>query len=597
MVSIHKLLTTAVLLAVLLVVAMTGRAATLQSQVDRQVMNSGETLELTISFDEQVLFGEPEFDSLDKDFTIVSQNRQSRIAIVNGSRESLTQWILTLSPRREGKLLIPSFSFEGEVSDAFEIEVRKPTAMVNPGAPVFTEAILDQSTVYVQQQALLTLRFYTTLPLSHLEMSELAMPDAQVIKVAESQYQKQVAGKEYMVVETRLAIFPDNSGELTIPAMRYSGVVSNRRSAFGSAWFNQGGQRLSFSSDEKVLTVKPRPANATMHDWLPSSAVRLYDRWSKDTTTLTVGEPITRTVTLNAQGLTGAQLPPLPISQLEDVRIYGDQPQLEDNTSAHGIIGNRIESMAIVPTQTGKLTLPEIRVQWWDIAADQPRETVLPGKTFDVMPGAGAATPPSAQPAVTDPSTPDRAGQNKSNTNPAVAALAADIDTSAADTDADTRAERGGLIIALVAGNVLLLLAAMIFAMLWWRGRQSAHTPSDIGLAEQPANNKQFKDIRVAATANNHAALREAIIQWARSHWQDPRIHTLEQIATRADNARLHELFQVLDACLYNRHRDTANQPDLKVLIEQLEILHRHPPGNDKHGAKKRLLPLYPASR
>lgn len=585
--SIHKLLTT----AVLLIVAMTARAATLQSQVDRQVINSGETLELTVSFDEQVLFGEPEFDSLEKDFTIISQNRQSRIAIVNGSKESLTQWKLSLSPKREGKLLIPSFSFEGEVTDAFEIDVRQPTAAVDPGAPVFTEAVLDQSAVYVQQQALLTLRFYTTLSLGSFEMSELSVPGAQVVKVAENQYQKQVAGKEYTVVETRLAIFADSSGELTIPAMRYSGVVNDRRS-FGSGWFNQGGQRLSFSTDEKVLTVKPRPANATMKDWLPSPEVQLYDHWSRDDATLTVGEPITRTITLNAGGLTGAQLPPLPINQVDGVKIYHDQPQLEDNTGAEGITGNRIESMAIVPTQAGKLTLPEIRVQWWDTAADQRRETVLPGKTFEVLPGAGGATQQPTQPAVAALSTLQQPATNEAETSD----LSGMVDT---DTGANT--QQSGLIIALVAGNALLLLIAVIFAVLWRRARQPTNTPPDTAAAEQSAHNKQFKEIRVAAADHNYAALREAIIQWARNHWQDPRIHTLEQISTRADNDRLHTLFQALDACLYNRHRNIADQPDLQVLVEQLEEIHRHPSGHARHSSNRRvkqdLLPLYPEPR
>lgn len=586
MVSIHKLLTT----AVLLMVAMTARPATLQSQVDRQVMNSGETLELTVSFDEQVLFGEPEFDSLEKDFTIISQNRQSRIAIVNGSKESLTQWKLSLSPKREGKLLIPSFSFEGEVTDAFEIDVRQPTAVVDPGAPVFTEAVLDQSAVYVQQQALLTLRFYTTLSLGNFEMSELAVPGAQVVKVAENQYQKQVAGKEYTVVETRLAIFADSSGELTIPAMRYSGVVNDRRS-FGSGWFNQGGQRLSFSTDEKVLTVKPRPANATMKDWLPSTEAQLYDHWSQDAATLTVGEPITRTITLNARGLTGAQLPPLLIDQIDGVKIYHDQPQLEDNTSAEGITGNRIESMAIVPTQAGKLTLPEIRVQWWDTAADQRREAVLPGKTFEVLPGAGGTTQQPTQPADAALPTLQKPGTNE----PETADLSGMVDT-------DARTQQSGLIIVLVAGNALLLLIAVIFAVLWRRARQSTDTRPDTDAGEQSAHNKHFKDIRVAAADHNYAALREAIIQWARNHWQDPRIHTLEQISTRAeDNDRLHTLFQALDACLYNRDRDVADQPDLKALVERLEDIHRHPSDHARHRSNKRvkqdLLPLYPELR
>ena len=549
-------------------------------------MGSGETIELTVSLDKQVLFGEPDFSSVEKNFDIVGRNRRSRISFVNGEKQSYTQWILTLRPKSAGTLVIPSFNFKGEISDALEIKVRKPIATTDPGAAMFTETILEKNSVYVQEQTLLTLRLYTTLSLSNFSMSEISILNAQIVKLAEEQYQKQINGKDYIVVETRLAIFADNSGEVSIPSVRYSGIASERNNPYGGIWSNRGGKRLTVNTEEKVLSVRPRPAHATMNDWLPARDIKLYDRWSEDKPTLTVGEPVTRTIALSAMGLTGAQLPPFSTNEAvgrgEGFKVYDDQPQLEDKIGAQGITGTRVESMAIVPTQAGTLTLPEIRVQWWDTVNDQLRETVLASTSFDVLPSADIiASPPGIpSPALTQE-------------NPAATPLSRSI----------APAKNSWLVIMLAVGNGVLILVTAVFAVLWWRGRQLNDNDAETANKQAFTGNKLFKEIRVAAASTNYSALRAAIIQWARSHWQDPHIHTLEQIATRVSGIDLKPQFQQLDTCLYDKHNAAGTPPDLMALVDQLEKIHKTPitggphAGNNPSGKKQKtreLLPLYP---
>ena len=567
------------LIVMMLIIAIPAFAATLESKADRQVMDSGETLELTVSLDKQVLFGEPDFSTLENDFEIINRNRQSRISIVNGKKLSYTQWVLTLSPKRQGTLIIPSFNFKDEVSDALEISVRKPSAMINRSAPIFTEATLEKNSVYVQEQVLLTLRLYTTLSLSNYSMSEIIIPDTQTIKLSENQYQKQLDGKDYIVVETRWAIFADKNGELQIPSVRYGGVASQRNRSSGNSWFNRSGKRVTVNTEEKTLTVKPRPIQANSHEWLPARQVKLYDRWTEKKPVLTVGEPVTRTITLSAEGLTAAQLPPLPLGNSDSFKIYNDQPQLEDNTDIGGITGNRIESMAIVPTQPGPLTLPEVRVQWWDTEAGQVREAVLASQTFKVLASANAGADTghsSLDPATTSTAT----GQTNSVTDGA--AMPAEDKT-------------GWLVTALAISNGVLVLIAITFAILWWRSRPASHNGIATTSEALIPNNKLFKNIRVASASKNYAALREAIIQWARDHWHDPHLHTLDQLASRTDDETLKRIFQQLDACLYNKQGGEGTQPDVNTLVELLEKIHQMP--IDRKTSKARqLLPLYPES-
>jgi hypothetical protein len=548
----------------------------LVARIDRQILSTGETLELTLTLDRQVLFGEPDISALKKDFQVLSQNRQSRISIVNGKNVSLTQWQFTLSPRREGSLLIPSFSYEGMVSDALEVEVRTPDALVSPGTPVFTEAIVEKSSVYVQEQALVTFKLYTTLSLSNFEMSEISIPDAQVIKVAESQYQKKIDENDYTVVETQLAIFADKSGVLTIPAMRYSGIIRDSRNPYDSFWLNRSGQRRTFATQEKLLTIKPRPfaattsASSTPSHWLPAREITLQERWSKDEKTLTVGEPVTRTITLIARGLTAAQLPPFSqhADNHQEFKSYNDQPQLEDSTGNEGVTGNRIESMAIVPIQAGVLTLPEIRVPWWDTGTDQMREAILEEVTFEILPAAKTGI------AITD--------------TPAVVEVPqSDTTTGYATSPSNWTITR------LIVSNTISLALALIFFLMWWRRR-----PTNSGSFERDADefqqrNKSFKSIRLAAFDNDYTKLRDAIIIWARGHWQDQHIHTLEQVAVKIDKPEIKHYFSQLDNRLYARQANDVELPDLQRLVEELEKINKHP--IDHHSTKTRqLLPLYP---
>lgn len=547
------------------------QAASLKSRLDRNEVTRWQTLNLTVSLDQQVITGEPDFSQLEKDFEIVNRNRQSRYSNANGKKLSLTQWTLTLLPKREGTLIIPSFNFKGQVSDALEVNVQKQTATVDTHVPIFTEIIVSKNTVYVQQQTLLTLRLYTTLSLNNFAMSTLTIADAQVIKLAESHYRKLINGKDYTVVETSLAIFAEKSGQLVIPPVHYSGVIELNPA--GNFWRNRRGKRITVSTEEKTLTIKARPASASTTDWLPASELILYSSWNSKNPVFRVGEPVTRTIVQTANGLASNQLPPLPIHQQQgedkSFKLYADKPQLEDNKGVAGITGSRIESMAIVPGITGTLILPEMRVQWWDVGKDEMQVAVLASESYQVLPALEEPTSRS------DPVT----GQT--------------IAPKTVNTERSARPGNSWSMTILLISNMIFALLVLVFGVLWWRLSKLKSAGSSKTNTEFALGNSLFKPVRVAAATHDFAKLREAIILWARGHWRDESIHTLSQVASKLHNSHLANIFQQLDHYLYAKHGKDAEQPTLEGLIEQLEKNHRKPP-QEKHMQSKKLLPLYP---
>ena len=563
----------------LMVMTADGYAASLLSKADRTNVNLGESFELTITFSEQVLFGEPDFSALEKDFNLLSRNQQNKYSNINGRATSFSQWILMLSPKRTGSLLIPSFTFKGEVSNALEIKASKAKASTQvAGAAVFTETLLDKSSVYVQEQALLTLRLYTSVPMSNFTIGELAVPGAQLIKVAESQYQKDIDGKQYTVVETRYAIFADSSSTLEIPAIQYSGVISGRSSRNSGSLFRQRGKQAFFNSEVKQLQVKPKPSNNTLPHWLPGKGLGLQERWSNTTGDITLGEPLTRTITITGQGLMGSQLPPLQIPGSKSYKLYPDQAQMENSVGENGVLGKRIESIAIVPTQVGRITLPDITVGWWDTEANAPRQTVLKGRTLTVLPPIGSTQ-------LADDAVAQTGESDAISTSPQ-----AQQNTRAPITDI--------YFWMLAASNLALLIVATSFAVLWWRNRPvTALTPTTDTAAV--SDKELFKEIRMACAVDNYPGLRQAVIDWARVHWQQDHLHSLEQVAELANNDELSAEFKALDTRLYS---NSENQQPVSsdTIFLHLETLRKSGAANspvDKNDRRQHLQSLYPESR
>lgn len=236
-------------------------------------------------------------------------------------------------------LLIPSISFKGDVSNAVELRVRaapaNPTA-ANPGSqPIYTETLVDRETVYVNQQIILTHRLYTSINLRDYSLSELKINNVILHRLGDTTYQKVLNGRNYLVLEVKYAVLPKSVGTVDVPKLRFGAYEVNSRSQFGV--FNNRGNQVFRDTEAITVDVLAQPAQADASGWMPSSEVKLEQRWSGDLENATVGEPITRTITITAKGLSSAQITPLEVPQSQDYRIYPDQPQLSQTLSSDGL--------------------------------------------------------------------------------------------------------------------------------------------------------------------------------------------------------------------------------------------------------------------
>jgi len=530
---------------------------------DRHQLNMGESLELQVRYDGQTT-GEPDFSILEEDFEIVAQQRQNQFSILNGSTRSYTQWTLQLLPKKTGRLQIPALSFKGAKSDPISLEIQKRTDAPPGEEAVFIETELSKTSAYVQEQLLLTLRLNTSLPLQRLKSEELMVKNAALVKVAEEQYQRHINGKRYQAVELKYALFPEASGKLVIPPVRFNAVVPVRRDLRSGSFFGPRGKPIFLLSDEQQVEVKPRPASYSGTDWLPTQGLSLTERWSRPLDELVAGEPITRTIHMTAQGLMDSQLPPLNLDAGDGYKVYPDQPQLENTIDESGVMGSRVESVAIVPSRAGEIELPPITVRWWDTASQEMRKTVLKGHTLSVKPAQGMAAAPteSQQPATQSP-----AG------TPSPAAAAPSF---------------GPLTWGLIIANGLLLIAVLALFLLWRKDRKTAasDTRPDNGAEEKEA--QRFKILCQIARGDNLHGFREALLAWASAFWQRP-LFTLSEVARAANDPEVTTTLEALDRALYSPTQ--SEEIDLCELCARFKAVRKQRRNSASRG--RALSPLY----
>ena len=551
--------------------------ASLTATADRTIIDSNETLQLLVRLDSQALMGEPDFSVIESDFEILSTSRQQQYSRVNGQTQSYTDWNLLLAPKRIGRLLVPSIKYKKDISNAIEITVRKATAASAAGQPVYTETLVDKSEVYIQEQLLLTHRLYTSVRLSDLGLDPLKVDDALMQKVSETQFQKNVAGKNYQVVEIIYALFPQASGKLQIPALRFSAYeTSNNR--YGG--FSARGNRIIRNTDAKTIDVMTRPAHIDIDNWMPASSIRLEQQWSSPLDQLKVGEPVTRNISITASGLTGAQIMPLSLSESDDYKVYPDQPQLGDSADAAGVTGIRRESFALVPNRPGEITVPAVSVRWWNSRKQRMQTATLDAVTLQVAAAEVSAMNPY-----------------NSAPNAAVGANSLIIEATPEAPKSLMAELRSSLALQLsVAGNALLLVLLLVLLLFVWLGRSSKAAPRrDLsGLNSARLELKQLlTNIERAARKSDLVPLRDSLLAWGRCIFPQQKIKTLAEIAALLDDGQLQQQFDLLDQALYNR--SSEQQPDLKLLVNLVRnaIV---PKTETAQTAKAELKPLYPSS-
>jgi len=391
------------LLLVLNLLPQNGWSAPIRVSTDRNPVSLDESFQIFFTTNESP-DGDPDFSPLEQDFSVLSQSNASSSSWDNGKTSKTIQWTLNVMAKNTGSLTIPPIKFGADVSDAATILVTQAGANkdIKTDEDLFLEVEATPQSPYVQSQVIYTLRLYTRVDIAQARLKEPELGDAVVEKLGDdSNYNTRVKGVDYSVTERKYAIFPQKSGALTIkPLVLTAEVLGANRLGFNSFFNSQMTQTKRVESKAITLNVKPVPATFTGSHWLSSEQLYLTEQWSGDIKQMKVGEPLTRTLTLQAKGTTVGQLPELNVARTgAQLKSYPDQPVLQEQKKPDGLLAFRQEKIALIPSKAGSYVLPAIAIPWFNTQSQKMEIARLPEKTITAV---GGAQPVTVVPDVSD---------------------------------------------------------------------------------------------------------------------------------------------------------------------------------------------------
>ena len=548
----------------LLLIAPVDAFARFDASINATTISAADTLRLTLRADSANVSGNPDVDALAEHFEVLSSQRSSQYRSINGVVDAWTTWTLLLKPKHAGQLQIPPISLSNETSQPIDITVKDldPQLKRAIAQTVFFETQYEPKQVYVQSQVVVTRRlFYVSDAQLYGDMPNLPeVPGATVQSLGETVRSSAVRnGRQYGLIEQRFAVFPERSGELTVPQASVTG------SARLGADFSGGDRRIAVdvTSETLKIPVLPIPPEYPRDSpWLPATDVEVLEDWpGQPQRGLATGTPSQRTLIVRAQGNAAAAIPPLGAVLPDSLKAYPEPPELSDTQTRSGIVGTRTESTSLVATAPGTLTLPQVQLTWFDTVHQQVKTATLPARTVDVT-GAAAGEPRRLEPA--EP-------------------------VAAPQSTVPAEAERPTLQDAAPSPTIARWLAAAALALLGaayaaWRLRRRRSAPVDAHRQEAAA----YRALQSACRdGGDPKRIRSALDAWLPLHYHVPLADAARRFAVEAG---AHHALNALNALLYQR--DAAARFDAAALRRCVETTR----GASRTRVQSDVLPaLYPS--
>ena len=380
------------------------QAAELTAEVDRKEVALHEHVVLTISLINsdtrlraQGVSPNVDLSILTKDFDIGTPHVENNYNIFRGRGRSTSKLSVDLFPRRAGRFTIPTFSVDGLSTKPITVEARG----LPPGAipEIFSRAGVSKDTVWQRQQFVAWLDVYHRVQLKTASIGEYISTEPLAIELMEhrdlpqSERKETVKGVDYDVTRIAWAIFPKQSGALTV--------------YLPDVWIvTADGRKLRLPHQQRQVKVKTLPAEVTADiavgkpsltrtTPVPAPSVNNISTW-----TVTLRGPFSRFALPDI-----LPMPPLP----PGIKIYGDHAQRDSETLTSGLTSVLSYTLSALPQNGGTFDLPPLRIPSFDtergvmdvVEAPEPRLVVSAADTT-VTPTAAtadkAAMPPDKTP-------------------------------------------------------------------------------------------------------------------------------------------------------------------------------------------------------
>lgn len=547
MVNLFIRLITLFILTSLIVIQPAFALTKVTATVDKNPVIERESFVLEVTADDDISSDALDTSPLMKDFMVGRTSVSSQTSMVNYNTTRTTKWTTVLIPRAVGEFTIPPLNINTLATQPIALKVLKQTssAATQP-KDIFITSDISSNTVYVQQQLTLTIKLFFAAELKRGSLTEPTLDGAAITQIGKDTEKNDIInGKRYRVIERSYAINPQNSGEFIIKTPLFSGEIltgSARRNSF----FSTGNTKpITVLGEDINITVKPIPDNY-QGVWLPSEILTLHQEWQPNTNTFMVGEPITRTITLSAAGLSEEQLPTIQMNVPTGLKSYPDQAELHTGMNKNRFISQKKQNFALVASQVGTFELPEISVPWWNTVTNRVQYAVIPAQTITITPNNDPTTLATSD---------DSAENNVKSTLESTENLSQDTVKTITVTKSSW-----------LQWLFLLLWLATSFA--WFLSTRL--TKTKVSLKTDPENTQYYKKLIKACEQNSGEQVLKLIVPWANTLFTQHNIATLADAKKVINNSEFECLLNAIQHSIYAKDVSPWQGNELKLCIVKI---------------------------
>jgi len=489
--------------------------AAIQAEVEPSQVSMGESFKLILTQNNLQNRGVPDLTPLQKDFIILGTEQHINYSVINGQSQSGGEWIVSLKPQRSGKLTIPTIKIGMEQTTPINIDVTKGQSLKN--APTNTTrshdvvltAQVNVKKPYVNQQVIYKVTLYNSKQLLDVNYQGPQVENGLLIPLGEEKrYQIRKNNINYIVEEQNYAVYPQKSGSLKITSPIFNALV-----------YDWDPQRISAQDKTINLMVQPIPKQYTGKIWLPAKKVQLTEQYENEGQTIAQGSTLIRTVTLEGIGIPAQLLPSLNFAQTDAFNVYPEKGKDNNQVTQGELVSNTEIKVTYLFNKAGKITIPELKLPWFNTKTGKEEFAILPPKTLEVTPSAVALTTATPQQAIptAEVNTPSTQETNKH--------------TSIQD--------RWPWML------TLLFALAWLITLALWSGQRRA------GNSQKRHYKNALQELHKACMQSQPMQARDALLKWANLHWPDAHLLNLTELSYLAEDVQLKKQIHILSQALY----------------------------------------------
>lgn len=476
-------------------------------------------------------------------FTVYRPSRSQQSSYINGDYTATTTWSVRLQAKHTGTFTIPALSLGKVETQPISVTVSQPGKQQQSQETdkIFIENTVDKNQVYLNQPLLLTSKIYISENINDGDIQPPQLAGAEIQRTGKEQQSQIIRnGIRYRIFTYQYQISPSLTGEDTISSPLLVGSI--RKSVPINNWQNKIiAEPINIRGNDIKVTVKAIPNNYK-GDWLVSEDVRLVEHTNLQAQQYKVGEPITRSISLQVASMPLDQMPEIKLGYDKSLRYYPDQDELTQGTANGLLYSQRTINHAVIASQSGTLVLPKISIPWWNSKTDQQEYATIPAQVLTILPADKTAKSPV--PSATETASVDKQVQASQTTEPV------------------TTASSNQLLFWQII-SALLFIALMVLTVLYYRAKQQK-VKGEIAPELTIKDTDEYQNLLLALKAEQPQQVYAALMRYMQS--QQPRSTQLQQICAYSaldeqDQVKLRNNLQQLEqVCAGKTHQWDANE-------------------------------------